>query len=352
MAVKTKAPPPHLCCVVCSKVCDPVLWPKGKDRLFESPAPVCGKHCLLQYYSKKGLIDDIELEGLTEEMSIKKIEDTIRLYIRLDTESREHNERQRDTASASSGEFEVIEDVTGRMQLREEDPEVIRARQRHVSDMMTQSGLVDSWLRLGPGQALAFRWVDEEGTGRTKSRLVMHRVPEERVMPRNAEEVSQHTATVAGFNETLSSSNTSDETSARLPSTSSNPGEPEDEPDAPILRETCHQCGSQIDIPYWTTLVVPEIDLPRTPTCSEACMLDYSAMRSGAKRDWMVTRLDQYYGRTRKVDTTPVYDLESDEEPDRYEEYAQRMRIIELKRKLNAEHVEDWGIGLETKYVR
>ena len=129
------------------------------------------------------------------------------------------------------------------MQQREQEAEVIKARQKHVSDMMIQSGLIPSWLRLGPGQALAFRWVDKEVSGRTRSRLVMHRVPEERVMPRTAEEVCQHTATWAGLNETLSSSNTSEETSVGLPSASSNPGEPEDEPDAPILRKLVTSAG-------------------------------------------------------------------------------------------------------------
>ena len=157
MAVKTKAPPPHVCCVACGKVCDTVRWSKD-----DIPAPTCGRPCLLSYYSKNGFIDGIDLEGYTEEMSVYKIED----IIRLDRESREYIARQRDAASASSGEFEVIEDATGRMQQREQDAEVIKSRQKHVSEMMTQSGLIDSWLRLGQGQALAFRWTDEEVSGR------------------------------------------------------------------------------------------------------------------------------------------------------------------------------------------
>ena len=78
MAVKTKAPPPHVCCVACDKVCDTVKWSKD-----DIPVPTCGGPCLLSYYSKKGLIDGIDLEGLTEEMSIKKIEDYIFLDLSL-----------------------------------------------------------------------------------------------------------------------------------------------------------------------------------------------------------------------------------------------------------------------------
>ena len=108
-------------------------------------------------YSKKGLIDDIDLEGLSEEMSIKKVED----YMHLDNISKKRQEAQ-EAASASSGECEIIEDIAGRMQQREQNAEVIQARKGHVSDVMIQPGFIDLWLQLGPGQALAFRWVDEK----------------------------------------------------------------------------------------------------------------------------------------------------------------------------------------------
>ena len=123
MAVKTppvKAPSPQVCCFACGKVCEEVLWSADEDSS-HGPRPTCGRPCLLSYYSKKGLIDGIDLEGLTEEMSIKKIED----IIFLDRDAA----RKRDVASASSGEFEVIEDATGRMQQREQEAEVIKARQ-------------------------------------------------------------------------------------------------------------------------------------------------------------------------------------------------------------------------------
>ena len=115
--------------------------------------------------------------------------------------------------------------------------------------MITQSGFIDLWLQLAPGQALAFMWEDDEVDGRRRSKLLIHRVAFERVMPRSDDE-RQHTDTWTGLEDTISSSNSFDRTFARPASTGSNPEEPEDEPDDVTPKENCRPCGKQVTNTY------------------------------------------------------------------------------------------------------
>ena len=98
--VPTAEPTPEICCVVCDKVCnfdnEEAKWSGDED-----PVPTCSKGCRMYYYSQKGITDYFELEGISEDDSLRMIE--------------QHLRNRRGNASASSDDFELVEDYTGRM---------------------------------------------------------------------------------------------------------------------------------------------------------------------------------------------------------------------------------------------
>ena len=205
--VPTAEPTPEICCVVCDKVCnfdnEEAKWSGDED-----PVPTCSKGCRMYYYSQKGITDYFELEGISEDDSLRMIE--------------QHLRNRRGNASASSDDFELVEDYTGRMQQRVHDPEILKARTKHISKVITQSGFMDLWLQLTPEQSLAFRWQDEEVDGNRRSKLLFNRVAVERVMPRTDDEQEE---TWVGLEDTLSSSDSSERTSCLL-YTSPSPRDP------------------------------------------------------------------------------------------------------------------------------
>ena len=46
-------------------------------------------------------------------------------------------------------------------------------------------------------------------------------------------------------------------------------------------------------------MFIAETNMPRTPTCSEKCLIDYCESRAGMKRDWMRVKLDRFFQRPR-----------------------------------------------------